>query len=411
MVVILYYSILLILIANFIIERWLDYLNTTKWSSVLPEELKGIYNEEKYLKSMDYEKAKHNFSIISESLGFITIFTLFASGSFGWLDGLIRSRVDNPIFVTLIFFASMALITEFLSFPFKWYDTFVIEEKFGFNKTTKTLFLADQFKGLVIGAIIGGVILYLITWIYLITGALFWLYALGVIAIFSVFMLLFYSNIIVPLFNKQTPLPDGELKEAITAFSLKAGFLLDNIFVIDGSKRSTKANAYFTGLGSKKRIVLYDTLIKELTTSEIVAVLAHEIGHYKKRHVYSGLFFSLITTAIMLYIFALVSRNTAFAEVLGSKVPAFHLSIISFGILYTPLSLIFGLLLNFLSRRNEYQADHFAAEKYGPEHLASALKNLSVSNLSNLTPHPIYVFFHYSHPTLLQRLKKLAEIK
>ena len=411
MVTILFYSILIVLIVNFVFERWLDYLNVKSWSTVLPPELRGIYNDEKYQKSQEYHKTTNRFTLVTESLGFIAILTIFSNGGFGWLDGIIRLHVSNPIFVALLFFAILGLITEIFTIPFSLYDTFVIEAKFGFNKTTKRIFFLDKIKGLIISAIVGGLILCLIVWIYLIAGNLFWLYSLIVIALFSVFMAMFYSSIIVPLFNKQTPLAEGDLKNAISAFSIKAGFVLDNIFVIDGSKRSTKANAYFTGLGKKKRIVLYDTLISELKTEEIVAVLAHEIGHYKKHHIYLGLFFSLMSTAVMLFLFSLVSSYPAFAEVLGSEVPSFQLAIISFGILYSPLSMIIGLGMNYSSRKHEYQADQFAAEKYKGEYLASALKKLSVNNLSNLTPHPTYVFFHYSHPTLLQRLKKLAEIK
>ncbi len=407
----LYYSILIVLIANFIFERWLDYLNTKSWSTKLPPELVGIYNKEKYQKSQEYQKATSQFTLVTESLGFIAILMIFTTGGFGWLDGIIRLRVSNPILVALLFFAILGLITEIVSLPFSWYDTFVIEAKFGFNKTTKHIFFLDKIKGLIISAIIGGLILCLIVWIYLIAGNLFWLYSLLVIAFFSVFMAMFYSSIIVPLFNKQTPLADGELKNTISAFSNKAGFILDNVYVIDGSKRSTKANAYFSGLGKKKRIVLYDTLISELKTEEILAVLAHEIGHYKKHHIYFGLFFSLISTAVMLYIFSLVSNYPAFAKVLGSDIPSFQLAIISFGILYSPLSMFIGLGQNYSSRMYEYQADRFAAEKYKGEYLASALKKLSINNLSNLSPHPAYVFFHYSHPTLLQRLKKLADIK
>ncbi len=407
MVSFLSYSILIILIAGFVVDRWLDYLNEANLSLSLPNELLGIYDEEKYQISVKYEKVTYRFTMLTESISFITILLFFVAGGFGWLDTIIRTRVNNPIFIALLFFAILGLVSQIASLPFSWYSTFVIEEKFGFNKTTKRLFILDQIKGLMVSALAGGVILTLIVWIYLIAGHLFWLYALLVIAFFSVFMLLFYSSIIVPLFNKQTPLPDGILKNAITQFSIAAGFLLDNIYVIDGSKRSTKANAYFTGLGRKKRIVLFDTLINDLNTEEIVAVLAHEIGHNKKHHVYYGLFFSLVTTAIMLYVFSLVSAYPAFAEVLGSKIPSFHLSVISFGMLYSPLSLIIGLGMNYISRINEYQADRFAAEKYNGEHLASALKKLSVNNLNNLTPHPAYVFFHYSHPTLLQRLKKL----
>jgi len=411
MVTILFYSILIVLIVNFVFERWLDYLNVKSWSTELPPELYGIYNEENYQKSQEYQKATHRFTLVTESLGFIAILTIFATGGFGWLDGIIRLHLSNPIFVALLFFAVLGLITEIFTLPLSLYDTFVIEAKFGFNKTTKRVFFLDKIKGLIISAIVGGLILCLIVWIYLIAGKLFWLYSLIVIAIFSVFMAMFFSSIIVPLFNKQTPLADGDLKNAISAFSIKAGFVLDNIYIIDGSKRSTKANAYFSGLGKKKRIVLYDTLISELKTEEIVAVLAHEIGHYKKHHIYLGLFFSLISTAVMLYLFSLVSSYPAFANVLGSDVPSFQLAIISFGILYSPLSVLIGLGMNYSSRKHEYQADRFAAEKYKGEYLASALKKLSINNLSNLTPHPAYVFFHYSHPTLLQRLKKLAEIK
>ena len=410
MVTILYYSILIVLIVNFVFERWLDYLNVKNWSTELPPELRGIYNEEKYLKSQKYQKATHRFTLVTETLGFFATLMIFATGGFGWLDGIIRLHVSNPIFVALLFFAILGLITEILTLPFSWYDTFVIEAKFGFNKTTKPIFFLDKMKGLIISAIVGGLILCLIVWIYLIAGNLFWLYSLIVIAAFSVFMAMFYSSIIVPLFNKQTPLADGDLKNAISNFSVKAGFVLDNIYVIDGSKRSTKANAYFSGLGKKKRIVLYDTLISELKTEEIVAVLAHEIGHYKKHHIYLGLVYSLISAAVMLYIFSLVSGYPAFAKVLGSDIPSFQLAIISFGILYSPLSIVIGLGMNYSSRMHEYQADRFAAEKYKGEDLASALKKLSSNNLSNLTPHPAYVFFHYSHPTLLQRLKKLSEI-
>ena len=410
MVTILYYSILIVLIINFAFERWLDYLNVKNWSTELPPELQKIYNEEKYQKSQEYQKATHRFTLVTETLGFFATLMIFATGGFGWLDGIIRLHTSNPIFVALLFFAILGLITEIFTLPFSWYDTFVIESKFGFNKTTKHIFFLDKLKSLIISAIVGGLVLCLIVWIYLIAGNLFWLYSLIVIAVFSVFMAMFYSSIIVPLFNKQTLLADGDLKNAISDFSVKAGFVLDNIYVIDGSKRSTKANAYFSGLGKKKRIVLYDTLISELKTEEIVAVLAHEIGHYKKHHIYLGLVYSLISTAAMLYIFSLVSGYPAFAKVLGSDVPSFQMAIISFGILYSPLSIVIGLAMNYSSRMHEYQADRFAAENYKGEYLASALKKLSINNLSNLTPHPAYVFCHYSHPTLLQRLKNLSEI-
>jgi STE24 endopeptidase len=240
---------------------------------------------------------------------------------------------------------------------------------------------------------------------------MFWIYAWAVVSGFSVFMALFYSDLIVPLFNKQKPLEEGELRDAIEAFSKRVGFKLKNIYVIDGSKRSTKANAYFTGLGAKKRIVLYDTLIEDLETEELVAVLAHEIGHNKKKHVVQGLLLSLIQTGIVLFIFSLLIDNPQLSQALGVDEPNFHIGLVAFGILYSPVSFVLGIFMNMLSRKNEYQADEFAARNYKPEALASALKKLSVKNLSNLTPHKTYVFFHYSHPTLLQRLAFLKQFE
>jgi STE24 endopeptidase len=332
---------------------------------------------------------------------------MFILGGFGWLDQVIREKISSPVFIALIFFGILGLVSDIFSLPFSWYETFHIETRFGFNTSTPKLFIVDHLKSMIVAIVLGGAILSLIVWIYQIAGNLFWIYALIVITSFSFFMTLFYSNIIVPLFNKQTLLADGTLKTAIQDFCSRVGFNLDKVFIIDGSKRSTKANAYFTGLGKKKRIVLYDTLINDMDTVEIVAVLAHEIGHYKKRHVIYGLILSFLSTALMLYIFSLVSGNIVFAKVLGAKETGFHLAIVTFGILYSPLSFIIGIGMNIFSRRNEFEADNFAAKYYNGSFLASALKKLSLKNLSNLTPHPVYVFFHYSHPTLIERLKNL----
>jgi STE24 endopeptidase len=236
---------------------------------------------------------------------------------------------------------------------------------------------------------------------------MFWIYAWLLAITFTIFMAMFYSSLIVPLFNKQTPLEEGELRDAIKRFTDKVGFKLVNVFVIDGSKRSTKSNAYFTGLGPKKRIVLYDTLINDLSTEEIVAVLAHEIGHYKKRHIYLGLLIGIIQTGLTLFIFSLLISNSSLSAALGGDQPSFHLGLIAFGILYSPISLLTGIMLHQISRHNEYAADRYVKENGDAEALISALKKLSSKNLSNLTPHPAYVFFHYSHPTLLQRIKAL----
>ena len=302
-------------------------------------------------------------------------------------------------------------MSDIINTPFDIYDTFVIETKYGFNTTTVKTYILDKIKGWLLGGIFGGGILALIIWLISVFPNTFWIYAWLVVGFIAVFMAMFYSSLIVPLFNKQTPLEDGKLKSAITLFSEKVGFKLQNIFIIDGSKRTTKANAYFSGFGSKKRIVLFDTLVNEMSVNEIVAVLAHEIGHYKKKHVFMMIAFSLIQTGLMFFILGFFVNQPELSLAMGAKLPSIHMSLISFAILYTPFSFLFGILVNILSRKNEYQADTFAATEYDSESLQQALKKLSVKNLSNLTPHPLYVFFHYSHPTLLDRLRNLALYK
>lgn len=403
----LFFIVVTIVAAGFLLDCWLDYLNTTRWSDRLPDEVKDIYDEEKYARQQAYEKANYRLGLVSGIFNFLLVLGMLLLAGFAWLNSLTAGISLHPVWWALLFFGILAFASDLLNIPFSVYDTFVIEEKFGFNKTTVKTFVLDKIKGWLVGGVIGGLLLALVIWIFGKTGSYFWLLAWAVISAFSVFMAMFYSNLIVPLFNKQTPLEAGELRTAIEEFSGKVGFRLDNIFVIDGSRRSTRANAYFTGLGPKKRIVLYDTLLNDLTADEVVAVLAHEIGHYKKRHVAQGVFLSLLQTGVLLFLFALVVDSPALSQALGVTPPNFHIGMVAFGILYSPVSTVTGLLMNMLSRRNEYQADTFAAVNYRPQALASALKKLSVKNLSNLTPHPIYVFFNYSHPTLLQRLAHL----
>ena len=407
---ILFLIIVGLLVADFILERFLEYLNSTQWSDQLPDEVKDIYDQQEYQKQQAYDKVNFRFSMISSSFSFALMFLMVLFAGFALVNIWALSVSVNPILAALVFFGILMLASDLLTTPFSIYDTFVIEEKFGFNKTTPKTFVLDKLKGYLLGAIIGGGLLALIIYIYQLTTTNFWIYTWLVITGFSVFMVLFYSNLIVPLFNKQTPLPEGELKKAIEDFSDKVGFKLDNIYVIDGSKRSTKANAYFTGFGAKKRIVLYDTLINDMTTNELVAVLAHEIGHYKKHHVVWSLILGIIQTGVMLFIFSLFVGNPDLSAALGVEIPSFHIGLIAFGILYSPISMITGIIMNVFSRKNEYEADAFAAKYFDANELASALKKLSVKNLSNLQPHPVYVFFHYSHPTLLQRLQALNSI-
>jgi STE24 endopeptidase len=345
--------------------------------------------------------------MLTSTFSFVLIMLMFFLEGFALVNNWAVSISSHPIWSALIFFGILLLASDILTTPFSIYSTFVIEEKFGFNKTTPKTFILDKLKGWLLGAIIGGGLLALIIFIYMKTGNMFWLYVWLVVSGFSIFMAMFYSSLIVPLFNKQTPLEEDELKQAIQNFAAKVGFKLDNIFVIDGSKRSTKANAYFSGLGPKKRIVLYDTLINDMETPELVAVLAHEIGHYKKKHILWSLFIGIIQTGIMLYIFSLFIGSPELSTALGVGQPSFHIGLIAFGILYSPLSSLIGIGMNLFSRKNEYEADAFADKHYDGQALASALKKLSVKNLSNLRPHPAYVFVHYSHPTLLQRLAAL----
>lgn len=399
--------IIVIPIAGFLLERYLEHLNNKMWSDRLPEKLQGICPEEDYRKSQLYNKDNNSLGFWSSLFNLVVILVMIVAGGFSVVDSVARSITVNLVIISLVFFAIIGFASDIINIPFSWYDTFVIEKKYGFNTMKIRTFITDHIKSWLLAIIVGGPVLGLITWFYYKTGALFWLYAWGLITVFTVFMNFFYSELIVPLFNKQTPLEEGSLRQKIEEFSGKAGFRLKNIYVIDGSKRSTKSNAYFSGFGPKKRIVLYDTLLKELSEEEIVAVLGHEIGHYKKHHILLMMLSSFIITGLMLFLFSLVVNNPHLSQALGADHPSFHLGLIVFGILYSPLSLIIGLVSNLVSRRNEFSADRFVKENYNPSYLANALKKLSVKNLSNMLPHHVYVFFHYSHPPLLQRLEKL----
>lgn len=396
-----------VLVFGYLLDQLLDRLNLKYTIPELPEELEGIFDEEEYRKSQQYKRDNTRFSFFSSTFSLMLMGFMFLSGGFAWLDALLSAHISSYIPFVLAFFGILALASDLLTTPFDLYSTFVIEERYGFNRTSIKTFILDKIKGWLLGAIIGGGLLALVTWIYMLTGPWFWLIVLGVVTLFSVFMNMFYSNLIVPLFNKQHALEEGSLRSKIEEFAKKADFRLKNIYMMDGSKRSSKANAYFTGLGPKKRIVLFDTLVNELSEEEIVAVLAHEVGHNKKKHTTTGLIISFLQTALTLFLFSLFVGMDSFSVALGGTEASFHLGLIAFGILYSPISILLGLGSNLLSRRNEYQADRYAREKYSANELISALKILSKSNLSNLTPHPAYVFFHYSHPPLLQRIRAL----
>ena len=403
----LFYIIIGILILNFIVDKILNYLNAQHFKDDLPEEISDVYDSEEYKKSQIYKTTNYKFGILTSSFSLIITLLFFVLDGFEFVDNIARSYSTNPIAIGLIFFGIIMIGSDLIQIPFSYYKTFVIEEKFGFNKTTIKTFFFDKIKGWVMMIILGGGILALIIWFYQITGNHFWLYAWGLVALFSIFLNMFYAKLIVPLFNKQTPLEDGPLRNKISEYAQSVGFNLNKIFVIDGSKRSTKANAYFSGFGSEKRVTLYDTLINDLDDEEIVSVLAHEVGHYKKKHIIFNLISSILLTGLTLFILSIFVSKPILSQALGVTIPSFHIGLIAFGLLYSPISEITGLIMNYFSRKFEYQADNFAKETYKAEPLISGLKKLSKNSLSNLTPHKAYVFMHYSHPTLLDRIRNL----
>lgn len=403
----LFNILITILLIKFVIDSVLNHLNAKHFNDSLPNDVSDVYEINEYQQSQSYKKTNHNFSKITSLFSLITTLLFFFFNGFSIVDEIARGFSNNIIIITLIFFGIIIIGSDIISIPFSLYKTFVIEEKFGFNKSTKKLFFLDKIKGLLMTIILGGSILSIITWFYEFTGNYFWIYTWLLITIFSVFLNMFYSKLIVPLFNEQTILEEGDLKNEIVKYVNSVGFKANNIYVLNGSRRSTKANAYFSGFGNQKRITLYDTLINDLENNEIVAVLAHEVGHYKRKHILYNLTSSIILTGFALFVLSLFIKTPLLSLALGVSHPSFHIGLIAFGILYSPVSQILGVFMNYMSRKFEYQADNYAKNTFSASPLISSLKKLSKNSLSNLTPHYLYVFFHFSHPTLLDRIKNL----
>lgn len=404
--------ILVFILFDFLLEFILNYRNSKTWDKPIPDELKGIYDEEKYAKARNYHKATERLSLITSVFSTVLIIVFMSLKGFAFVHLLILEITSSPVLQALLFFGLFAIVSDIIGLPFELYGIFVIEEKYGFNKMTWKTYLSDKIKGYLLGSIIGGTLLSLFVWFYMMAGTYFWIYAWGLFTAFTVFITLFYTTLIVPIFNKLKPLETGSLREKIEIFSQRVQFPLTNIFVIDGSKRSTKANAYFSGLGSKKTIVLFDTLINEQTEEELVSVLAHEVGHYKMKHIQMGMLIGIAQMGAILFILSLFINRPELSQALGlqTDIPVFHLGLIAFSLLYSPISTITGIFLNMLSRKNEFEADNYAKSTTGTgEHLISALRKLSSNNLSNLNPDKWYVFFHYSHPPLLERVRNLKK--
>ena len=393
---------------NYIFSTILEYINDNNWKDHIPKSLEDFYDKDKYKKAKEYKKANGKLSFFSSTINFsITIFLLIL-GLYGKVSDYFMINFDNIFIQSSLFFLTFYLFNLIISIPFQYYSTFYIETKFGFNKTTINTFILDKLKGVFLALLIGGALLYATLLVYSKISHGFWIYLWLGLSFFTLFMNMFYTSLIVPLFNKLVPISEGSLKEKIETYSKKIGYSLNNIFIIDGSKRSTKANAYFSGIGPKKTIALFDTLVEKHSEEELVAVLAHEVGHFKKKHIYQGLILSIIQIGLITFLLELCLNNSELINSLGGKINSFHLGLVVFSMLYSPIGLITGIFMNILSRKNEYEADKFAKETYNGDALVLALKKLSVNSLSNLYPHPFYVFVHYSHPPLIKRLDALS---
>ena len=405
-----------LVIFNYLFSNILDYLNHKNWKDEIPSELKDFYDKKKYKQAKQYAISKNKIGLLSSTTSFLLVVSLLVFNGYGYIDQLVNSfnlnlflpfEINNNFIESGIFFLILFTLNLIISIPFSFYNTFVIEENFGFNKTSKSTFFFDIIKSSMLSILIGGFLLFLALYLFDSLNDGFWLYLWIGLSLLMVFINMFYADLIVPIFNKLTPLENGELRKKIENYSKQVGYLLKNIYVIDGSKRSTKANAFFSGLGPRKTIALYDTLIEKHSENELVAVLAHEVGHFKKKHVFSGLLMSVIQIGVMTFFFELCLKLPEISQALGGSDFSFHLGLIGFTIIFSPISMMSGILMNYISRKNEFEADSYAKETYNGDDLSLALKKLSVDSLSNIYPHPLYVFFHYSHPPLIKRLRAL----
>lgn len=400
-------ALVIIVIAAYLIETLLDYLNQSTARNPLDPKISNLYDAKERERSIEYSAVKTRFAFYSSSFSAAIMILALGFGWFAVLDQWVRDRFDNQIVISLVFIASLSVISWVLNLPFQLYTIFGIEARYGFNKTTPKTFITDTIKGTVLTILLGGGLLTAILWLYQELGSKFWIYAWGVVATFSLLMFMFGTTLILPLFNKLKPLEGGELRSEIEKYCQSQGYSLGRLFVMDGSKRSTKANAFFSGLGKSKTIVLFDTLIEKLTTKEIVAVLAHEIGHYKLKHTLSMFIATNIQSFAVFALLGWLLQYEQLSTALGADQTSFHLSVLAFFILFTPFTLILGLISNSWSRFCEYQADTYSRNTYLIEPMRTALAKISTDSLANLTPHPAYVAFNYTHPTLLQRLNNL----
>ena len=404
-------GIVAFILIDFLVGSVLEYLNEKSKNVPMSPVATEIFSADEYAKSLEYGTAKYKVERLTSTLSTVVMLSAIILGWFAWLDQAIRDRISNDLLVTVAFFGVLIFGVMIANLPVSYYSTFVIEEKFGFNKTTKKLFVMDSIKQMLLSIVLGLPVIYLIAWIYQSLESQFWLVGWLAVSAISLFMFIFGTRIFLPMFNKLKPLREGELRSEVEAYCQSQGFPLSKLWEMDASKRSTKLNAFFSGMGKVKIIGLYDTLIEKLTTKETVAVLAHEVGHYKRKHVYTMFAFSNVQTLVIFVLLGSLLGNPNLSKALGSDAPSFHLSMITFFLLFTPVSTVLGLINNSFSRYNEYQADQYSIDTYpgARDHMYSAFKKLSVESLSNLNPHPWYVAVHYTHPPILDRLANLKK--
>lgn len=406
--------ILITLLAEYFLGLVAEYLNLKTLNYPLPEEFQGICDGEAYRKSQAYTRARTYFGFIVSTLSLSATLVFWFAGGFNYFDNVVRSLLldsqggPGEIWTGMAYIGILVSMRAVLSLPFSLYSTFVIEERFGFNKTTPMTFAVDLIKGLFLGILLGGPVLLAILAFFAYAGVMAWFYCWIAATLFLLIIQFIAPTWIMPMFNKFKPLEEGELKRAIKSYADSVQFSLQEVFVMDGSRRSAKSNAFFTGFGKNKRIALFDTLIQKRTTAEMVAVLAHEIGHYKKKHIIQSLLISIAHTGVVFYLLSLFVTRQGLFDAFHMQHTSVYAGMIFFGMLFTPMEFLLSLVLHVISRRNEFEADRYSAETYGqPLAMIDALKKLSVNNLSHLTPHPMYVFLNYSHPPVLERIRAL----
>jgi len=403
--------ILVILIGSYLLNLVVETLNVRHVKTDLPEEFEGYYDKAKYTESQEYLRVNTRFGIISDSILTPITIVFIVVGGFNYVDQFVRGVNLGSISTGLIFAGVLMLASQIINIPFSIYETFVIEERYGFNKTTPKTFILDILKSWVLVALIGGLVLAAILWFFERIGPMAWLYCWIAVTLFQIILMFIAPVIIMPIFNKFVPLEEGDLKKSIEDYAGSQEFKMKGVFTMDGSKRSTKTNAFFTGFGKFRRIVLYDTLMEKHTVEELVSILAHEMGHYKKKHIFKTIVLSILTTGVMFYILSLFINNKELFAAFQMQETSIYASLFFFGFLYTPIDMVISVFGSIISRNHEYQADAYAVETYSrPDSMIQALKKLSTENLSNLTPHPLKVFLSYSHPPILERIKAIRSI-